>query len=172
MGVYKFVSDAWKRPGESLGEAYKGKLVQWRQEPTINRIDRPTRLDRARALGYKAKQGFVVIRVRVPKGRRKRPAFKAGRRPKARGRFYPLNKSKKVVAEQRATRKFPNMLVLNSYWVGEDGNHEWYECILLDRSHPAVKKDKDIGKFAGPQHRNRAMRGLTSAGKKSRGLRK
>ena len=32
------------------------------------RIEHPTRLDKARKLGYKAKQGFVVARTRVRRG--------------------------------------------------------------------------------------------------------
>ena len=161
MAMHKYLAKLWKKPKENLGENYSKKLIQWREEPTVSRVERPTRLDRARALGYKAKQGFVVVRARVPKGRRKRPLFKAGRRPKRRGRFFSLDKSKQAVAEEKVARKFRNMEVLNSYWVGEDGNHEWYECVLLDRSHPSVKKDKERNWITKPQHRGRAFRGLT-----------
>jgi large subunit ribosomal protein L15e len=47
-------------------------MIKWRSEPTILVIEKPTRLDRARTLGYKAKKGIVVVRVRVPRGGRKR----------------------------------------------------------------------------------------------------
>ena len=71
---------------------------------------------------------------------------------------------------KRATRKYPNLEVLNSYMLAEDGQHKWFEVILLDKSHPAIKKDKDVKWIAQPQHRKRALRGMTSAGKKSRGM--
>jgi ribosomal protein L18 len=49
---------------------------EYRQQPSIVRLVRPTRPDKARRLGYKAKQGFVVYRVRVRRGGRKRPVPK------------------------------------------------------------------------------------------------
>ena len=110
--MHKFLAKIWKKPSENLGDIYSHRIAEWREQPTVNRLDGPTRPDRARALGYKAKQGFVVARIRVPKGRRKRPMFKAGRRPKHRGRFFSLDKSKKAVAEEKASRKFRNMEVL------------------------------------------------------------
>ncbi|MBU0898282.1 MAG: 50S ribosomal protein L15e [Nanoarchaeota archaeon] len=172
MSAYKNIRDLWKKPKENLGEAWKKRLIEIRKEPVIKRLENPTRLDRARSLGYRAKQGFVVVRVRVVKGRRKRPKFAGGRRPKARGRFFSLDKSKQVVAEQKVSKKFPNMEVLNSYWLAKDGKHIWFECILVDPSHGQIKKDKKIRWIAEKQHTKRAERGLTSAGNKSRGLRK
>ncbi|RLJ09537.1 MAG: 50S ribosomal protein L15e [Candidatus Aenigmatarchaeota archaeon] len=169
--MYKFLAKLWKRPRENLGELWKEKLIQWRKEGTVVRLEKPTRLDRARALGYKAKQGFVVVRVKVKKGTRKTPKPSGGRRPKRSGRFFTTKFSKQVIAEQKAARRFPNLEVLNSYWVGEDGNHTWYEVILVDKHHPAIKNDKDISWITESQHTGRVFRGLTSAGKKSRGLR-
>lgn len=155
-----------------MGKEYKAKIASFRREGTVTRIDRPTRIDRARSLGYKSKQGFVLARVQVKKGVRKRPKPSGGRRPKRAGRFFSLGKSKRLVAEERASRKFPGLEVLNSYWVGEDGSHQWYEVILLDKSHPSVSRDRDRGWVAGSRHRGRVHRAKTSAGKKSRGLRK
>jgi len=157
----------WKRP--KLIGSYKRMLIGFREEPAIIRVEKPTRPDRARRVGYKAKQGFAVVRARVPMGRRKRPKISGGRRPKTFGRFFSLDKSKQQVAEEKVGRKYPNMEVVNSYWVGEDGVHKWFEVILADRSHPAIKKDKTAKIVA---KRGRPYRGLTSAGKKSRGLRK
>lgn len=169
VNVYSKIAELWKRPKEALGELYKKRLVEWRKEKTVTRIEKPTRLDRARALGYKAKQGFIIVRVRVSKGKRKTPKLKGGRRPKRRGRFFSLNKSKQVVAEEKAARKYPNCEVLNSYWVGEDGNYVWYEVILVDRAHPRIKSDPKINWIS--EERGRVFRGKTSAGRKSRGLR-
>lgn len=148
----------------------KRMLIRWRRQGTIERVERPTNIARARSLGYKAKQGFVVVRVRVVKGRRKRPKPEGGRVPKKAGRFFSLNKSKQNVAEQKAARKYQNLEVLNSYLVGEDGVSKWFECILVDTSHPAILSDKERRWIADRKHRGRAFRGLTSAGRKSRGL--
>ena len=169
--MYKNIAGLWKRPKDSLGELWKQRLIKWRKEGVVTRIERPTRIDRARALGYKSKQGIVMARVRVNKGKRKRPKPTGGRRPKASGRFFPLDKSKQAVAEEKVARKFPNLEVLNSYWVAEDGQRKWFECILVDRFHPSIKKDKDLRWLQTGKHKGRAARGLTSAGKKGRGLR-
>lgn len=172
MHFYKFIAKLWKRPKENLGELWRERLIQWRKEPTTVRLKKPTRLDRARALGYKAKQGYIIVRQRVPKGGRQREKIRAGRRPKHFRRKKILALNYQVVAEQRAARKYPNCEVLNSYWVGEDGKHVWYEVILVDKNHPSILSDKRISWIAEPQHKGRVFRGLTSAGKKSRGLRR
>jgi len=49
---------------------------EYRQLPTIHRVSKPSRIDKARRLGYKAKQGYVIYRVRVRRGGRKRPVSK------------------------------------------------------------------------------------------------
>jgi large subunit ribosomal protein L15e len=63
------------------------------------------------------------------------------------------------------------MEVLNSYWVGSDGRHQYFEVILVDPHHPSVLADPSLSWIADPANRGRAFRGLTSAGKKGRGLR-
>ena len=172
--AYKYIAEAWKKPEKSfLDELMRQRLIEWRKQPTILRVEKPTRLDRARKLGYKAKQGFVIVRVRVRRGGLRKQRPKSGRRPKRMGvNKYKPAKSLRLIAEERAARKFPNMEVLNSYWVGEDGRFKWFEVIIVDRAHPAIKSDKDINWICQKQHRGRAFRGLTSAGKKVRGLRK
>jgi large subunit ribosomal protein L15e len=167
--VYQHIREIWKKPKENLGELWRERLISFRREPAVVRIDYPTRIDRARSLGYKAKQGYIIVRSRVSKGGRKRPEIKGGRRPKRMGQtsFTP-GKNKKLIAEERAARKFPNCEVLNSYWVAEDGKYKWYEVILVDRDHPVIKANKKIA-FVSKQ-KGRAHRGLTSAGKKARGL--
>lgn len=164
MGLYKHLRQAWKKPKP----VYKTKLVGWRKEPVTKKIETPTRLDRARSLGYKAKQGYVVARTRIAKGRRKIPELRKGRRPKRTGRFFTTAQSLQSIAEKRVVRKYPNLEVLNSYYIGEDGKHNFYEVILVDPSHPSIRNDKKISWISG--QRRRAFRGLTSAGKKSRGL--
>jgi len=169
---YNYIAAEWAKPEKSFVEEIRlQRLIQWRKEPTVNRVERPLRLDRARKLGYKAKQGFIVARVKVRRGNLRKLRPVSGRRPKRMGvkKFKPA-KSLRLIAEERAARKFPNTNVLNSYWVGEDGRHKWFEVILVDTSHPVIKTDKDINWIIEKQHRGRAHRSLTSAGKNVRGL--
>lgn len=173
MGFYRYMRQAWKRPRENLGEIWKQRLINWRKENVVVRVENPTRIDRARSLGYKAKRGYVVARVKVNKGGRERPRSKKGRRPKRYGfvHFTP-KKGRQWIAEEKVARKFPNLEVLASYYVGEDGQRKWFECILIDPNSPSIKKDKHVGWICGKAHKKRVFRGLTPAGKKSRGLTK
>jgi large subunit ribosomal protein L15e len=172
--AYKYIAEEWAKPEESfVDELMRQRLIEWRRQQTVTRIERPTRLDRARKLGYKAKQGFVIARTRVRRGGMRKQRPRSGRRPKRMGvkKFKPA-KSLRLIAEERTAKKFPNLEVLNSYWVGEDGRHKWFEVIMLDPNHPVIKTDKDINWITQKQHRNRALRSLTSAGKKVRSLRR
>ena len=170
MGMYKYTRELWKKPQKNLRELMKERLIKWRQEPVTVRIERPTRLDRARSLGYKAKQGVLVIRQRVPRGGRMRPNITGGRRPKHNRQRMSGDKSYKRVAEERANKKFVNCEVLNSYEVAKDGKNYWFEVILLDKNHPSIKKDKDYSNIV--KQEKRVLRGLTATGKKGRGLNK
>ena len=171
--AYKYIAEEWAKPEKSfVEELMRQRLIEWRKQNTVTRIERPTRLDRARKLGYKAKQGFVVARARVRKGNLRKIRPKSGRRQKRMGvkKFKPA-KSLRLIAEERTARKFPNLEVLNSYWVGEDGRSKWFEVILVDPNSPTIKSDKDINWITEPQHKRRVFRSLTSAGKKIRSLR-
>jgi len=172
--AYKYMAEAWARPEKSfVDELMRQRLIEWRRQPAIARAERPTRLDRARKLGYKAKQGFIIARVRVRRGGLRKQRPRAGRRPKRMGvKKYKSAKSLRLIAEERAARNFPNLEVLNSYWVGEDGRSKWFEVIMVDPQHPAIKADKDINWICQKQHHGRVFRGLTSAGKKVRSLRR
>lgn len=170
MGMYQQIRNLWKKPKQGLGTVWKERLVAWRREPVTVRVQRPTRLDRARSLGYKAKQGYVVVRQRVQRGGHTRPDIKKGRRPRHSRQRLVLGKSYQRIAEERVARKYVNCEVLNSYWVAKDGKYYWYEVILVDKSHPAIKADKNKSWICGRKQTNRVYRGLTNAGKKSRGL--
>ncbi|MCS7111737.1 MAG: 50S ribosomal protein L15e, partial [Ignisphaera sp.] len=132
---------------------------------------RPTRLDRARRLGYKAKIGFAIVRVRVRKGGLRKPRPSSGRRPKRMGVYgHAPRKSLRLIAEERAARKYRNLEVLNSYYVGEDGLYKYYEVIMVDPSHPSILNDPDISWIASPSQHGRVFRGKTSVGRRARGL--
>ncbi len=170
---YGYIGDAWKSPKKSyVGGLRRERLIEWRREPAVIRLKRPTRLDRARSLGYKAKQGIIVARVKLRRGGRRKSRAKHGRRPKRMG-VHKITPSKSLqrIAEERAARKYPNMEVLNSYWVAEDGKKKWYEIILVEPANPTIKRDKTLNWVChGTTHKGRVFRGMTSAGKKGRGL--
>jgi large subunit ribosomal protein L15e len=133
----------YRKAGREIHERLMRKLlIDWRRTPSIVRVERPFRLERARKVGYKAKQGVVVARVRLARGpfNRKRPD--SGRRPKRMG-VYGITtwKSWRQVAEERAARKFPGLEVLNSYWVADDGIYRYFEVILIDCNQPTIRND-------------------------------
>lgn len=169
MGYLKYVRNLWKKPSETLKEVNRERLIKWRKEPVTSRVKKPTRIDRARSLGYKAKQGYIIIRQRVAKSASKNPQIKHGRRPKHNSSKKILDMNYRLIAEQKAERTYVNCTALNSYLVGSDGKHEWYEVILVDRTHPQILADQKINWIC--DKKNRAARGLTSAARKSRGLR-
>ena len=183
--MYKYIGDFWKdRNSHEFKELMRQRIIQWRGESAIERVEHPTRLDRARALGYKAKQGYVVVRTKVRRGGRRKQRPVRGRKSRNMGvRKITPKKSIKLIAEERAARKYSNLEVLNSYWVGQDGRNKYFEIILIDPQHPVIAKDPrmswiSIKEYRGdeifylknPVHRGRVFRGLTSAGRKSRGL--
>lgn len=165
--MYKYVKAFWNDP-KDMDQFLRNRLVQWRREPASLRIEYPTRLDRARSLGYKAKQGIILVRQRVPRGGHRKPFPSGGRRSKKWTTTKTLALNYRTIAEQRVSKHYPNCEVLNSYEVGQDGRNFWFEIILVDVAHPAVKANPQLSWMAN--HRGRAFRGLTSSAKKSRGL--
>ena len=146
MGAYKYLSNAWKKREDSdLSRYLRQVAIAWRRDHVIKRVDFPTRPDRARSLGYRKKQGFVLARVRVRKGGARKYRPTSGRRPRALGSAkFTRGKSLKQIAEERAAKKYPNLSVLNSYYVWEDGTSKWFEIVLVDPNHPAIKSDDAV----------------------------
>ena len=137
----------WKENSPEL----RDRVVSWRKQDAVTRIEKPSRILRARRLGYKAKQGIIVIRMRVGTGgmRRKRPT--GGRRPKHLGvTRIKAAVNMKQVADRRVLERYPNMALLGSYFIYKDGMHYWFEVILADPSHPRIIKDKELRKRVLP----------------------
>lgn len=162
---------SYRTENETPNELTLERLVAWRKERAITRVERPLRITRARSLGYKAKQGFVVVRVRVRRGGLRKSVPNSGRRQRHIGsKRYTPHKSMLLIAQERAAKKFPNLRTLNGYWIGEDGQSKWFEIILVDPSHPVIMADKNINWIGTINQKGRAERGLTSSGKKMRGM--
>ena len=167
-GLYHYLREAWKKPDK---KTLRERMTEWRKENVFTKVDKPLRLDRARSLGYKDKKGFVIIRVRLKRGGHKRQRPNKGRRSKRLHTRKNLKMSYKWIAEQRVSKRYANLEVLNSYLLAKDGIHAFYEVICVDPSKAEIKSDKTINWITKKTNQNRPERGLTSAAKKSRGLR-
>jgi large subunit ribosomal protein L15e len=170
--MYAYVREAWNKPDASeVKNLLWDRMQAWRREGSVVRVDHPTRIDRARALGFKAKQGIAIVRVQVRRGGRRRSRYVRARRSARMGknRITPA-KSLQRIAEERASRRYPNMEALNSYWVGQDGKLKYYEVILVDGHHPSIRNDPKFAWIASTVHRGRAERGKTAAGRRGRGM--
>lgn len=170
MGYLKYFRKTWNDQGEEFSNLMRERKIEWRKQPVSVRLDTPTRIDRARSIGYKAKKGFIVVRQKVLRGGRQHADIKGGRRTAAATQRKTLEKNYQQVAEERANKKYPNCEVLGSYFLASDGKNYWYEIILLDRDNPVIAKDKNAKWITGVK--GRVHRGLTSAGRKARGLRR
>jgi len=181
MGYQKYVASIHKDVKTKINKPFHSQLRElmgerkkaWRRGPSVSKVEHPTRINKARQYGFKAKQGFSIARVRVRRGGARKSRPKKGRRPKRQG-VAKITRAKSIqrIGEERTSKRFPNMEVLGSYWLWEDGQYKWFEVVLVDPHHPSIKSDRDVGWIAKKQHRGRVERGLTPAGKKGRGLRK
>ncbi|MEM1970864.1 MAG: hypothetical protein QW336_01565 [Candidatus Anstonellales archaeon] len=149
---YELIQKNFQESYKNRSEDYRRRLVEWRDQPAIQRVEKPSNPARARSLGYKAKQGVFVVRVRIAKGNRVRRNPKAGRKSGKYFRYISPGLSLQKIAEQRANRKHTNAEVVGSYWVGEDGKYKYFEVILVDRA----IDDKYLRKIAS--RRGRAYR--------------
>jgi len=128
------------------------RAVVWRNQNAVTRVEKPSRIARARRLGYKAKQGIIVVRMRVGTGGMRKQRPRGGRRPKHLGvTKIKADVSMKQVAERRILQRYPNMKLLGSYFLYKDGMHYWFEVILADPSHPRIAKDKEMRKRVLPR---------------------
>merc|ERR1712142_428154 len=57
--------------GDVMRYLLRIRCWQYRQLTKVHRAPRPTRPDKARRLGYKSKQGFVIYRIAMRRGGRK-----------------------------------------------------------------------------------------------------
>nr|CAB3265701.1 60S ribosomal protein L15-like [Phallusia mammillata] len=174
MGAYKYMSEVWrKKQSDVIRYLLRVRCWYFRQLSAVHRAPRPTRPDKARRLGYKAKQGYVIYRVRVRRGGRKRPVPKGATygKPVHQGvNQLKFARSLQNVAEERAGRHCGALRVLNSYWVAEDSTYKYFEIILVDPMHKTIRRDPAIQWICTSVMKHRECRGLTSAGKSSRGL--
>jgi large subunit ribosomal protein L15e len=126
MGAYKYLEELWrKKQSDLLRFLLRVRCWQFRQLKAVHRASRPTRPDKARRLGYKAKQGYVVYRVRVRRGGRKRKVHKGHQMGK------PTNQGINELKFQRSLRSVAevcNCMYLQLEHTIVDAGHEYYMC--------------------------------------------
>jgi len=175
MGAYKYVEELWrKKQSDVLRFLLRVRAWEYRQGKKIQKVSKPTRTDKAHKLGYKAKDGYIIYRCAVRRGGRKRPNSKGivyGKPKHAGINQLKFVRNLRSVAEERAGRVCKNLRVLNSYWVNQDATYKYYEVILVDPNLTGIRSDPRINWICNPVHKHRERRGLTSAGRKHRGLR-
>jgi large subunit ribosomal protein L15e len=176
MGAYKYVEELYRRKqSDVMHYILRIRCWEYRQLAAVHRAGKPSRPDKAHRLGYKAKQGYVIYRVRVRRGNRKREVYKGQTFGKPRNAGVNQLKhtmSMRLRAEQKVGKACPSLRVLNSYWVNSDTVYKYYEIILIDPSHNAIRNDGEVNWICNPVHKHREMRGLTAAGRVSRGINK
>ena len=171
--AYRYISETFQKQENTYPSSNWHLLIELRSSPSVYRIDKPSNIARARTLGYKAKQGYIVVRSKIRKGTMKKIRPKMGRKPANLGvtKITP-KKNLQRIAEERASKRYPNLVTLNSYYLIEDGRSKWFEVIMVDPNHPRILSDPKINWIARPKNKRRSPRGMTSAGKRGRGLRK
>ena len=142
--MYHQIRQAWKKPDKKV---LRERMVEWRKSESLSRVDKPLRLDKARSIGYRAKKGFVIIRVKLKRGGHKRSRPNKGRRSKRLHTRKTLKLNYQKIAELRAAKKYKNLKVLNSYKIGKDGMHYFFEVIMVDPNVPEIKTDRKLRHF-------------------------
>src|SRR3989338_5949805 len=144
LGAYHYIRQSWKKPTR---EMLQERLIAWREGNSVVRVDKPLRLDRARSLGYKAKTGIIVLRVRIKRGGRKRTRHKHGRKSRKQHIRKILKMNYRWVAELRAANSYNNLEVLNSYLLAKDGKYYFYEIIMIDPTKPEILNDRWVAEL-------------------------
>ncbi|MCL4127970.1 UNVERIFIED_CONTAM: hypothetical protein GTU68_025245 [Idotea baltica] len=174
MGAYKYMQETYrKKQSDVMRYLLRLRAWQYRHLHTLHRAPRATRPEKARRLGYKNKQGFLIYRIRVRRGGRKRPVEKGCTygKPKSHGvnQLKPT-RNLQSLAEERCGRRLGGLTLLNSYWVAQDSTFKYFEVILLDPSRTSIRRDPRVNWVCSNTQKHRELRGKTSKGRKHRGL--
>merc|ERR1719471_2073912 len=174
MGAYKYLEElARKKQSDVYRFLQRIRCWEYRQMSAIHRCSRTTRPDKARRLCYKAKTGYCIYRVRIKRGGRKKQVSKGivyGKPENAGVNKIKATRNLRSIAEERVGRKCGSLRVLNSYWVTADSSNKWFEVVMVDPMHKAVRDDPRINWICNPVMKHRELRGQTAAGRRARGL--
>ena len=132
MGAFKYIQKSFEKSLKERTRGYRDRISSWMDENTVARAERPTNPLRARSLGYKAKKGYAIARVRIAKGKRSRRRPDVGRKPGRNVKRVNPGKELKFYAIEKASRRFSNMTPINAYLAGENGQYKFFEIILKE----------------------------------------
>ncbi|KAG7173143.1 60S ribosomal protein L15-like 2 [Homarus americanus] len=167
IDAYKYMQEIYrKKRSDVMRFLLRIRAWQYRHLNKLHRAPRPTRPEKASRLGYKAKQGYVIYRIRIRRGGRKRPVPKGATygKPKSHG-VNQLKPTHNLQSLAEVCRRLGSLRVLNSYWVAQDSTFKYYKVIVLHIRHNNIMKDASINWMCNPTHGLREMHGKTSAGK-------
>merc|ERR1711981_341395 len=176
MSAYKYLEMLYRHKSSDMSR-FLNRVRSWeyRQLPAVCAVNVPTRVEKARKLGYKATPGYCVFRVRVRKGDKVRQVKKGIVYGKPRNAGVHQQKSFRglqLEAERMAEQSIAaGTRILNSYYVAKDGIYKYYEVLAVHPGCENIRRDPKINWICDQKHRNRAQRGITQAGQKNRGLR-
>lgn len=171
MGANKYIKQTFQNEWKGISdENYDYALIMRKrgiefrnEERAVVKVDYPTNLPNARSVGYKAKQGIFVVRVRVRKGTGTHHRPKNKRRPKRQGQNKLSRRiSTQGMAEQKASKYYSNAESIGSYKIAEDGKWHYFEVVMADRNAPSILADKNL-KYLATGQQGRAERGKTFA---------
>merc|ERR1711982_137115 len=98
-----------KKQSDVMRYLLRIRCWQYRQLTKLHKCPRSTRPERARRLGYKKKQGYVIYRICMRRGGRKRPVAKgcAYGKPKTSGAIKQQKpqRNPQSIAEERVGRR-------------------------------------------------------------------
>ena len=130
MSLANYVQKSFAQGLKTRSQALRERITKWRRTPPVVRVERPLNPPKARSLGYKATRDFIVVRSRIARGKRRRRRPDLGRKPGKNRKTQPPGRSLREMAEQRAAKRYPNLKLVNSYYVGSDGQYKFYEVIF------------------------------------------
>jgi len=174
MGAAKYIAKTFQNEWKGVQDAnydyallMRKRAMDYRQEDVaVVKLEHPTNPVSAKSVGFKAKQGIIVVRVRVRKGTGTHHRPKNKRRPKRMGQAKLSRRvSTQAMAETKASKHFENMEALGSYKIAEDGKWHYFEVVLADREASTIKSDRQLAWLSKGGQRGRAERGKTYAGR-------
>lgn len=137
MGAYRYIRESFQKAYAERSPELRARLAAWRKQDVVVRAENPTNPISARRVGYKARQDYIIVRVRGKRGNRARRRPAAGRKPGKSRKFVEPGQGWERVAQEKARRKFINFDVVGSYVVGEDGTARYYEVVMHNPNWPS-----------------------------------
>ena len=114
---------------------------------------------------------MLVVQMRSGEFAAAKQASRHGIEPEVvKATLVSATRQRQSVAEERVGRKCGGLRVLNSYWINEDSAYKYFEIVMIDPMHNAIRNDPRINWLCKPVMQHRELRGLTSTGRKARGL--